>query len=403
MIRTPIHILRFLANAWLGLFYLNTLLAVADEVIKLGFDVGLLSALRAGASLLMVLTTLLVWLAVAATPRLPLHIFLPVAALITWQVLGSSPVSILLHGNPALSLVLALIQLAVAVFVLLSVHFGESRRCWWLSVDTLSRKPAWAWKRCIAFLLCYTVIGPAALAAYTWFSLSFGLSHITSGFIRLTGEGVQVTHRTYALEERQIDLIGMIHLGDDAAYREIFAPIPVAGSLLLAEGVSDEHGLLAGGSGYDRMARRVGIDVQGPMSELTGIEVRNADIDVSEFSESTITMLNEVFAMFRSDDLVAALLDYFQWTNSQQDPEKLMQSLLRDILDLRNRHLVGELDRALEDADRVVIPWGAYHLPYMEHAVLKRGFVKQAERQITLIPFGAIGDDRGEIGARSIE
>jgi hypothetical protein len=53
----------------------------------------------------------------------------------------------------------------------------------------------------------------------------------------------------------------------------------------------------------------------------------------------------------------------------------------QDLLVRRNEHVAGELDRALDEGyRRVVIPWGALHMPGLEREVLERGFEPATER-----------------------
>ena len=53
--------------------------------------------------------------------------------------------------------------------------------------------------------------------------------------------------------------------------------------------------------------------------------------------------------------------------------------LKRDLLDLRNDHLLVEIEKALRDYDHVVVPWGALHLPGIQEQVRGLGFVQAAE------------------------
>lgn len=81
------------------------------------------------------------------------------------------------------------------------------------------------------------------------------------------------------------------------------------------------------------------------------------------------------------------------------------RQLLQDILVLRNQHLLEALDMALPEYQRVVIPWGAYHLPDIEEGLEQRGFTQTGERRHTLIPFGQLGgvDDARDPTPRSAQ
>jgi hypothetical protein len=56
-----------------------------------------------------------------------------------------------------------------------------------------------------------------------------------------------------------------------------------------------------------------------------------------------------------------------------KDPAELA-AFQDEVLGLRNEHLTRELERALTEYERVVVPWGALHLPAIEQAVLDWGF-----------------------------
>ena len=50
-----------------------------------------------------------------------------------------------------------------------------------------------------------------------------------------------------------------------------------------------------------------------------------------------------------------------------------------DLIDLRNAHLLAELETSLDERDVVVVPWGALHLPGIEQGVQELGFALNAE------------------------
>jgi hypothetical protein len=48
--------------------------------------------------------------------------------------------------------------------------------------------------------------------------------------------------------------------------------------------------------------------------------------------------------------------------------------VLEDVLTRHNHHLLEALQVALMEYDRVIVPWGALHLPFVQRQVLEMGF-----------------------------
>jgi hypothetical protein len=59
-----------------------------------------------------------------------------------------------------------------------------------------------------------------------------------------------------------------------------------------------------------------------------------------------------------------------------------------DILRLRNRHLLGEIKRRLPDADLLIIPWGAAHMPEIARGLESSGFRLKDSQDHLAIRFG---------------
>jgi hypothetical protein len=72
-----------------------------------------------------------------------------------------------------------------------------------------------------------------------------------------------------------------------------------------------------------------------------------------------------------------------------QDPESL-KLVERDVFERRNERLLAELEAALPDYERVVVPWGALHLPAIEEAVRKDGFVQTGSTRRRLLSWPTV-------------
>jgi hypothetical protein len=61
-----------------------------------------------------------------------------------------------------------------------------------------------------------------------------------------------------------------------------------------------------------------------------------------------------------------------------------------DILHKRNEVVIDALQRSLERYDTIIVPWGGMHMPAIEAAILKQGFVSGDKKERLLFAFSAI-------------
>jgi hypothetical protein len=228
------------------------------------------------------------------------------------------------------------------------------------------------------------VLGPVALASYFALAVTTWVEVTTHGFIEFGLQGVSLADRHYQRAGKEIRLVGMMHLGDPDAYRAIVRSFSRDSTIVLAEGVSDNEGRLSERLEYGRAARALGLAPQGDLREyLTDPEhpeeappvwpvVRHADVDTSVFSPTTIAWIRWASGIWDAPDFATALRDILAGVRGR-DPAELA-AFQSEILDLRNEHLTHELERALTEYQRVVVPWGALHLPGIEQVVLGWGF-----------------------------
>lgn len=368
--------LRAFELGWLGLFGLDALLSVLDELAFLGTNHRLLAPVRDPVAGLTLLCTPLVWLAVGLSPRLRLRVHLPLLLLVAWITLGWAPMSIWTWGGPAFALLPPLVQALFAALALLL-----ARR------PVPESVPALRWGRLGLWLAAHLLLVPLTLGTYTFLSARMLLDRLTGGYAELSFDGISVLHRRFERQEQTVDLIGMIHIGDADAYREIFHPIPTEQALVLAEGVSDEQDLLGVAVDYDPVARSLGLAPQENISQMSGLSERNADVDVSTFSAETIALLQAAMGLVQEEDKAQAVRDYLEVAQSFPDPRILLAVLQEDLLHRRNLHLIAEVDAALPEHPHLVLPWGAAHLPELDEALRTRGFQPAEERWVVLIPF----------------
>jgi hypothetical protein len=378
--------LRIFANAFLVAFALEALFTIASSQVgeQVGGQGAGLSAARGLFTSLVSVASLPLFILMGLSPDLRWRIFLPPCLLLSWLAAGAMPLPIWLSAADA-RLLIGVLEALLAV-----VAFGFCRQQnggegWLLRQDAMLG-PAFSGRTAVGFsVLNLFVILPVSIA-YLALSAAAGIAHLTAGFVELRADGIHLSHREYARDGERIHLVAMMHVGEPAFYRELFDSLPSEGAITLTEGVRDEGGLLSDGLDYGNVAAGLGLVVQ-PEFDGTGRELRNADIDVSQFSAPTLELLAGVAKVFAAESFGKAFRAYAELSDmSSEDAARALATLKHDLLDLRNDHLVGELEAALGHYDVVVVPWGALHLPGIEERVLALGFeqVDAADRRVVI-------------------
>jgi hypothetical protein len=354
--------------------------------------------------------------------RVPGWLVLPPVMFLGWNLLGAMPLY-LLWEPIAVGAALAAAQCLLAVLLVMKLR-ATARRRLWLKDKHLPRRANSVWqvlRRCAATGLTLTVI--AVLHAPLW--LALGIGEWTDGFVAFDREAVLVERRRFESGGQTIELVAMMHLGEDASYRQIYGSFSAPGTVVLIEGVTDRDGRLAGVFSYDRLAASVGLTAQPPLShtlrELSmanaeadpaafespatvsdgapapadGLEgavppsadalevsrwphLQHADVDAGAFSDETIAFLEHLGTLLRprsATDLLALL-------GTEIPPD-----VQDDLIALRNTHLIEQLDFALDRYDRIIIPWGALHLPAIQVAIEARGFELSAVSRQPIIRY----------------
>jgi len=234
----------------------------------------------------------------------------------------------------------------------------------------------------------------------------------TSGFMRIAPGGIYMRERVYCRDNRTIRLAGMIHVGEKGYYEEMGGSVAPGRTIVLAEGVTDDMGLLQSRLDYGKVAGLLGLTSQeklrfrgnligpealeAPYAISTGngakkpagpADILRADVDVSAFRPQTILFLNTMGKHLQeSRSLVNGLLSINDWAEKNMTRE-MHDVIMDDILYRRNREVIRYMGKAIERYDTIVIHWGAMHMKEIEVAVLKRGFVLQDERERVSVDF----------------
>jgi hypothetical protein len=149
------------------------------------------------------------------------------------------------------------------------------------------------------------------------------------------------------------------------------------------EGVSDSRNLLTNKITYKRMAKSLGLAEQkGTFAPATG-EVVRADVDVDEFSGTTIDFLNLVMLIHSRGMTGENLSKLLQFSA----PAEFEKQLFDDILRKRNQHLLGEIHSHLPESDNIMVPWGVAHMPGIAKEIQKSGFRLSETHEYVVIRF----------------
>lgn len=113
----------------------------------------------------------------------------------------------------------------------------------------------------------------------------------------------------------------------------------------------------------------------------------NADVDVSEFHPKTIAWLGSVSTIYGGGDVLSRFLDVYR--EMQSDPETAA-IITEDIISRRNERLISQIQDSRSAYSNIVVPWGALHLPGIEAAIEKMGFVRRSNTYIRLISWSRL-------------
>jgi hypothetical protein len=211
------------------------------------------------------------------------------------------------------------------------------------------------------------------------------VDHFSAGFMELRPKGVIVQSRKYVRNDgKTILLFPMSHVANSDFYHTLTGAVP-SNSIVLMEGVSDQHHLLTNGISYRRMAKSLGLAEQHDEFDPSRGEVIKADVDVDEFAPTTIDMLNLGMLVHKRGLNIGTLLLLMQCSPTPEAQEQLFTDLLRK----RNHHLLNELNSRLPEADLFIIPWGVAHMPEIAREIEKSGFHLRDTHDYVTVRFGS--------------
>lgn len=411
--RSPILVFfTFLANAYLVAFALDAAVSLVDEVWFATTGVSPLTEMRNSLSLFVALASLVMIFVVAFTPQLPKLIFVPMIAATLWFAVGAPPF-VAAIGDRTVSLFLALIQLtiATAAFLVVQLRMGETL----LSARLLPHKSHIFLRIALASVVIVALI-PVGLAALGAWALVSTAEAQTKGYLSFTWSEIQAREAVMRNRTKTVHVIATAHIAEAGFYETIYKGVPPH-AVILAEGISDEKGLLGGDRARGEAASFLGLQTQEVFEQLLGPaipddeaatakapskatpsnearpttpaksrpDVVRADIDVSELSPPTLRCLRED-VQFGNAALSGNDGDLPTPTCTEADRKVFWD----EILYTRNAKVMASYDALAARYDVFVVPWGALHMPDLQASFEKRGFRVERTRLLTLARYQTV-------------
>jgi hypothetical protein len=398
--------MRRFARLYIALFLIDAGLSLVDELLAAVFaPLPIFSGVRFFVAYVVIALSMVLYACMGIDRRLPKRVFLPLTIYIFWCALALWPLSGVI-ARESLGVLSSVGQLVIGglVIVLLRDPDGNSL----LSRERF-RTPFFSFRNTLGFTGINLLLLPLVLVYTGLATTSYYFEQQTAGFLRLSPIGIYMTERYYHLDGKKVRLAGMMHIGREEYYADLADSISATGTIILAEGVTDQDRLLESRLDYNALAGVIGLTSQDKMeidgnlvdlddldlvSENVGMQdkpdIARADIDLNRFDPETVEFLNVLGrTMFSGKPWIDALAEYNLWVNDNMTEEGVA-GVMADILDKRNVVVIDSMVRSLARYDTIIIPWGALHMPAIEAAVVEQGFVPGGKRERLSLDFRTI-------------
>ncbi len=366
----------------------------------------MLSAARGWLAVAVLLFSILMVLLAMATPRVPKRVVVPLLLFVWWFCLASSfPLRRL--EVPHIDLWLSLLQVGFAAGIWLL--FGKKGQGGY--PFSIEEGPNFSWRHTLlvgpALGLILFLSGVLALIS----GIATEIETRTGGYVRVHPDGLYLVERQFQWKNNEVRLAGMVHVAREEFYTGVLPKAdPGKPAVVLVEGVTDHKRLLGKGSlKYGNVARLLNITSQEDSTftdhvaeglareknetaqnapvvrksqpvavNKAEIRFKHADVDIETFHPKTIAFIVAVMGLFQSPDFNTVV-------NALSDPKSPLadaevQTLaMQDILHSRNQRLVSEIESSMKDYPRIIVPWGAMHLPEVESWLRSKDFVQSGE------------------------
>ena len=387
----------FIANAFLLVTLAATTLGVVDGLLFQSPMTSTLFALRTQLSGLSLILGLILLALLILVPHLPKLTLLPGVLVMLWQMAGAPGVTWSMM-DPTTMLPIEAIALASILFGLVMNRLSYGT--FLIRTADLPVHDRLVFRTLIAAPIAALVLLIVPVAAIIT-AIPVMLQQQTGGYLRFGGQGLEVRETVLVKGDREVRLVGMVHIGDPQFYRDLYASIPPT-ALVLAEGVTDRAGVLKASPSYENAARGMGLESQGDFQEMLRNSNRLdlppgapqpaidpakpfvvfADADISDLTPGTRKFIEAVGGIFQSSTLDEALQQYMGVTQSFTQAEIMVA--MDELLIARNKKALAALDKYEAQFSLIYLPWGAAHMPDFEKQLKARGYAEKASslRQI---------------------
>ena len=391
--------MRTVANIFLILFLNAAIIGIAEMLLADRTVFAWLPLMSDFVGDLLMLFALLLYIGFAVNRHLPKSVLVPPMIFLGWGLIAFWPLENCVDHYLAYVLIA---QLLLGILVLQrNLQLNKKSR---LLVRSQFAGPSMSTGTMFRFMLLNIPLFPLLLLLLLFSSVSEIVENQGAGFMCLKPNGLYMVEKIYQRGEKQIHLSGMIHLGQQSYFDSLSKVLSSKQALMLAEGVSDRQGLLKNDFSYQKIADLLGLASQermlidGRLIDVESLEnledklaektdVLPADIDLAEFDERTITLLNALgHYLLGNDSLLEGFREFNQWARQNTTPET-NQVVMNDLVQKRNRQVLSYLPKALKKYDTIIIPWGALHMPGLETAVIGKGFHLQEQHKRLSIDF----------------
>lgn len=185
-----------------------------------------------------------------------------------------------------------------------------------------------------------------------------------------------VKEKILVKDNHRIVLLGMIHIAPKEFYDGIIERHGNGKLLTLMEGVKKKGKKSGKTSGYDGIAKKLGMKAQSVTMFKNTI---NADVKWEELRPNTRIVMDRVFKLIHQIGQDDKPLDLKELSKAL-GAGRISQRIKRDILVFRNQRLLEYIYKH-RDED-LLVPWGAAHLPGIEKELLNDGYVVEKTKWI---------------------
>ncbi len=393
--------MRLFLNIFLILFFIDGTVSLAESLLEFFFNTPVLTGIRHLISILTLFISVPLYISTGVNKSIPKKLVYPQIFFLIWVLLSAQPITTLFNETVA-GLILSLMQLTISCVIFCFIRLITDS---WFMTDRLLQKYTCTSKNTGLFISCNLILGPVITLLYLAASLQLIVFHKTSGFIRLSTDGVYMKEKVYQKDTSIIRLVGMIHIGEESYYTNLMHDFSLQNAILLEEGVSDKDKLLKHHFTTKGLAKKAGLISQealtiegnyidnesffssNPPEMKEELTIVNADVDTESFSWDTLFFLNAAAKyLFQPDSFARGLEAYNQWLETYMT-DALAENLKTDIIDTRNRSVIRYIERAVTNYDTIIVPWGAMHMPAIEEAVLAMGYRRISSKERLSIKF----------------